>query len=136
MNITIIATEFHKDISEEMVKAATEELSKLDVKNPKIVGVSGSFEMPLVAEEALSKKETDALVLLGYIEKGETLHGEVMGHVVHEKLLELGLKYKKPIGLGIIGPGATLEQAKARTEGTAKRAVLAVFKSFEALKGI
>ena len=57
----------------------------------------------------------DGLVVLGYIERGETLHGEVMGHVVHTALVQLQLKYRKPVGIGIIGPGATAEQAQAQS---------------------
>ena len=32
------------------------------------------------------------LITLGYIERGETQHGEVMGHVVHRALVELQLR--------------------------------------------
>jgi 6,7-dimethyl-8-ribityllumazine synthase len=65
--------------------------------------------------------------VLGFIEKGETLHGENMGHVVHRTLMELQLERRKPKGLGIIGPGATPEQAEARKERYAKDAVFAAF---------
>jgi hypothetical protein len=49
-----------------------------------------------------------------------------MGHVVRRSLVELQLKVKKPIGLGIIGPGATEEQALVRQSSCAKNAVYAV----------
>jgi len=62
----------------------------------------------------LKKGNFDALLVLGYIEKGETLHGEVMGHVVHRSIVELQLQYSVPIAIGIIGPGATIEQARER----------------------
>ena len=62
---------------------------------------------------------TDAVVVLGHIERGETLHGEVMGHVVQHALVQLQFKYRKPVGVGIIGPGATAEQADVRKHETA-----------------
>ncbi|TSC60690.1 MAG: 6,7-dimethyl-8-ribityllumazine synthase [Parcubacteria group bacterium Gr01-1014_107] len=136
MSITIIATDFHKEVMKEMTAAAQAELSKFGVKKVPMVRVLGSFEIPLIADKLLAKRGVEAVVVLGFIEKGETLHGEVMGHTVHSKLLDLGLKYKKPIGFGIIGPGATLKQAKARTKSTARRAVQAVFQSLKALKEI
>ena len=70
----------------------------------------GSYEMPLIADVLLGREDVDALVVLGYIERGETLHGEVMGNVVHAALVQLQLKHRKPMGLGVIGPGATPEQ--------------------------
>ena len=136
MSITIITTEFHKEISEKMVSFAKEELENKGKKEISIIKTLGSFEVPLLAQEVLEKNSTEGIVVLGYIEKGETLHGEVMGHVVHSKLLDLGLKHKKPIGFGIIGPGATLDQAKARAESTARRAVQALLQNIEVLKEI
>jgi 6,7-dimethyl-8-ribityllumazine synthase len=72
-------------------------------------------------------------VVLGYIERGETLHGEVMGHTVHAAIVQLQLQYKRPIGIGIIGPGATKEQAELRKTDYAAAAVRATMRSLEAL---
>ena len=86
----------------------------------------GAYEIPLIADIELSKPAVGGLVVLGYIEKGETLHGEVMGHSVSNALVNLQLKLKKPIGIGIIGPGATYEQAEVRYENSARAAVRAL----------
>jgi 6,7-dimethyl-8-ribityllumazine synthase len=136
MSIIIIATGFHKEIIEEMIIASQAECEKAGLNDVSLIRVSGSFETPLVVGKILAKIETEAIVVLGYIEKGETLHGEVMGNVVHDKLLDLSLKHGKPIGFGIIGPGATFEQAKVRATATAKRAVQAVVQSLKVLKEI
>jgi 6,7-dimethyl-8-ribityllumazine synthase len=92
--------------------------------------VTGCYEVPLAAKRLIARQDVDALVVLGYIEKGETLHGVVMGHVVHSALMELSLAHDKPIGLGIIGPGATLAQAEERKDGYARAAVRAALTSF------
>jgi len=86
----------------------------------------GAYEIPLAVQHALRDPLIDAVVALGYIEKGETLHGEVMGYVVHTALMRLQLDHDKPVGFGIIGPGATIVQARKRSAGTARRAVEAV----------
>jgi len=39
--------------------------------------------------------------------------------------LILSIKYNKPIGFGVIGPRVTWEQAKARAEEYAERAIKA-----------
>ena len=98
------------------------------------IRVAGSYEVGLIVDRLLANPKIDAVVVLGYIERGETLHGEVMGHVVHNALQQLQLQYKKPVGIGIIGPGATPEQAQVRKEGAARGAVSAVVRSLTELE--
>jgi 6,7-dimethyl-8-ribityllumazine synthase len=52
---------------------------------------------------------------------------------VHRALLEASLETGKPVGLGIIGPGATKKQAEARKKACARAAVRAVVQSLEVL---
>lgn len=121
-NISIIAAQFNPEIVEPMVQAAQEALRAVGVTVGDTIRVPGSYEIPFAADLLLKKGGVDALVVLGYIEKGETLHGEVMGHVVHQSIIKMQLKYSIPIAIGIIGPGATLEQAKERNLEYAKGA--------------
>lgn len=102
----IVVAEFNRDITGAMLAAAQDEAAKLNVKVFCVVRVPGTYEVPLIADELLGNSKITALVVLGYIEKGETLHGEVMGHTVHQCLLNSSLAMRKPVGLGIIGPGA------------------------------
>jgi 6,7-dimethyl-8-ribityllumazine synthase len=132
--IAIIGGQFHKELIEEMITAATEEAQQHGAEISKTILVAGSYEVPLIADKVLEDTKIDALVVLGYIEQGETLHGEVMGHVVHRVLLDLQLEYGKPIGIGIIGPGATKKQAQARKVSAARGAVSAALQSLEILK--
>lgn len=112
--ISIIAAQFNPAIVDPMVLAAQESLQAAGAHIQDIVRVPGSYEIPLAADLLLKKGDIDALVVLGYIEKGETLHGEVMGHVVHRSIVQLQLQYSTPIAIGIIGPGATIQQATKR----------------------
>jgi 6,7-dimethyl-8-ribityllumazine synthase len=116
-----------------MREAALEEAAANGALITRTVTLPGCYEAPLIAQTLLARRDTDAVVVLGYIERGETLHGEVMGHVVHRALVEASLRAKKPVGLGIIGPGATLPQARARKESAARAAVSAVVRSLAAL---
>ena len=103
--------------------------NSLTIGEDDIFSVPGCYEIPLQAHRLLKNKRYQALIVLGYIEKGETLHGAVMGHVVHQSLINLQLEFNTPIGLGIIGPGATIEQAQTRQDSTARAAARAVIKS-------
>lgn len=125
IKIACIVADFHKEIADAMIESAEKVARECGATVQSVVRVPGCFEIPLAAKRFFAKKTVDAVVVLGYIEKGETLHGEVMGYAVHNALMQLQLEYGKPIGFGIIGPGATEKQARARMKGTSRAAVLA-----------
>jgi 6,7-dimethyl-8-ribityllumazine synthase len=123
--MAIVAAEFNEEIASAMVRAATSAAHQAEFE-VRVVRVPGCYELPLAVAISLDDATIDAVVVLGYIEQGETLHGEVMGHVVHRALVDLSLAHRRPIGIGIIGPGATLAQANSRKESYAASAVQAV----------
>jgi len=133
---SIIAAEFNKALIEDMIKTARGEMEACGLPLLRLLRVPGCYEVPLVAGIEIARPDVKGLIVLGYIERGETLHGEVMGHVVHRVLVELQLKVRKPIGLGIIGPGATPAQAEVRKIGSAKAAVAAVKQVADLLAGV
>ena len=90
--------------------------------------VPGAFDMPLVVDTLLQKKDVDAVVTLGAIIKGQTKHDEVIAHSTAQSLIQLSLKYQKPVSLGISGPGMQERHAYARIRPVAERAVEAVVK--------
>lgn len=125
--VAIVAAAFNEAIVGPMIREAQAAIEQRGGRVVRLVKVPGAYEIPLTADVLLRDKEIGMLIVLGFIEKGETLHGEIMGHVVHRTLMDLQLERRKPIGLGIIGPGATPEQAEARKERYAKDAVFAAF---------
>jgi 6,7-dimethyl-8-ribityllumazine synthase len=128
-SLALVAADFHEKLTASMISAAEDEAARGGAVIASVVRVAGCYETPLAAERALRRRKVDALVVLGCIEKGETLHGEVMGHVVHRALVEASLRHDKPVGLGIIGPGATPKQAEARKESSARAAVRAALRA-------
>ena len=133
--IAIVCGDFHADIAATMISAAEDEATSAGVNAIQIVKIPGSYEAPLVTDRLLATA-TEAVIVLGYIEKGETLHGEIMGRVVHQALIDLQIKHQKPIGFGIIGPGATRQQAEARHIDYARAAVRAALRSYQTLQSL
>jgi 6,7-dimethyl-8-ribityllumazine synthase len=131
----IVAAEFARDIVEVMIAEARSEAETAGVEVIEVVRVPGAYEVPLIADARLADPRVDLVVVLGFIERGETQHGEVMGHVVHAALVDLQLRYKKPVGIGIIGPGATSEQAEKRKLEYARAAVRAATRNWRLLHG-
>lgn len=134
--IALVAAEFNKPLIAVMIATAKQTATELGAEVRLEVTVPGSYELPLVARRVITRSEIDAVVVLGYIEKGETLHGEVMGHVVHKALVDLSLSYLKPVAFGVIGPGATPEQAETRKEAYAAAAVSAALRALEAARDL
>ncbi len=136
VRLALLVAEFNRSIVDVMVASAEDEAKKHGATVVATARVPGSYELPFVLARALARPDVDAAIVLGYIERGETLHGEVMGQVVHQSFVTLSLQHRKPVGIGIIGPGATLEQAEARRDPYARaavRAALAAQRAHDAL---
>lgn len=128
MNIAIVSAEFNQEVTSKMLDVALEKAKNLKLNVKFTCKVPGIFDMPVVIDALLQKKEVDAVVTLGAVIKGETKHDELIANAVAKSLTELSVKYKKPVTLGITGPGMTERQAQARIRSVAERAVEAVEK--------
>ncbi|MDH5432095.1 MAG: 6,7-dimethyl-8-ribityllumazine synthase [Nitrosopumilus sp.] len=136
MNIAIVVSEFNEEITSRMLDVAKEKANLMKLKISYITMVPGSYDMPIIVDSLLNKKNVDAVVTLGAIIKGQTKHDEVISHAAAKSLTDLSLKYKKPVSLGISGPGMQERHAYARIRPVAERAVEAVVKIYEELKRI
>lgn len=136
MNIAIVGTEFNEKVTNRMMDVAQEKakLLKLNVKHT--CKVPGAYDVPIIVNALLQKKDVDAVVTLGAIIKGQTKHDEVIANSTAKSLTELSLKYQKPVSLGISGPGMQERHAYARIRPVAERAVEAVVKISKELKRI
>ena len=126
MNLGIVCGSFHREQVERMLKFAIDEASSKNWEVSEVVWVPGSMEAPLAIDRMLQSTEVQGAVVLGIIERGQTDHGLVMGQSVTKSIIELQIKHNKPIGLGIIGPGAEPEHIEPRLEPHARSAVGAV----------
>ncbi len=124
IRLAIIVCEWNREITKRMEDAAKAEAEKAGCKIS-IHYVPGCYDVPFAANELLMRKDADAIAVLGAVIKGETKHDEAIYNSTALSLQTLSLKYRSPIGLGIIGPGATEKLASERAEDYAKRAVRA-----------
>ena len=128
MKIAVVVSEFNKEVTSRMLSVAEEKAKKLKLKIIYTCEVPGAYDMPIVVDALLQKKDVDGVVTLGAIIKGQTKHDEVIAHSTAKSLTELSLKYQKPVSLGITGPGMQERHAYARIRPVAERAVEAVVK--------
>tara|TARA_B100000953_G_scaffold49411_1_gene37949 strand:+ start:792 stop:1196 length:405 start_codon:yes stop_codon:yes gene_type:complete len=125
-SIVIVAGSYYKESVEMMVEKSRKIAADNDLIVEEVSWVPGSMEVPLQIKRLFLRDSIDGAVVLGIIENGETKHGLVMGQAVTKALIDLQLASMKPIGLGIIGPGAKPEQIETRLLPYAEKAVLAV----------
>ena len=126
MNLGIVCGSFHREEVEKMLQFARDEAGSKNWEVTDVAWVPGAMEAPLALDRMLQQEEIHGAVVLGIIERGETDHGLVMGQSVTGAVIELQIKHNKPIGLGIIGPGAEPEHVGPRLEPHARAAVGAV----------
>jgi len=136
LNIAIVVSEFNEEITSRMLAVAKEKAALMQLKISYTCMVPGSYDMPIIIDALLEKKEIDAVVTLGAIIKGQTKHDEVISHSTAKSITDLSLKHQKPVSLGISGPGMREKHAFARIRPVAERAVEAVIRISDELKRI
>ncbi|MBP12276.1 MAG: 6,7-dimethyl-8-ribityllumazine synthase [Euryarchaeota archaeon] len=124
--IAIVCGSFHKSEVQRMLEWASNEASKNGLTVEEVVWVPGAMEVPLALDRLLSRDDIEGAACLGIIEKGQTQHGLAMGQAVIKSIVELQIIHEKPVGLGIIGPGAEPEHIEPRLEPHARAAIAAV----------
>ena len=136
MNIAIVSSEFNEKVTSRMLDVAQEKAKLLKINIKQTCKVPGAYDMPIVVDALLKKKEIDAVVTLGAIIKGQTKHDEVIANSTAKSLTELSIKHQKPVSLGISGPGMQERHAYARIRPVAERAVEAVLSISDELRRI
>src|SRR6185436_3350127 len=78
--IALIVSGYNGDISERLLEGAMKALHSRDVKEEdvEIFRVPGSFELPQAARKGAETRHFDAVICMGAVIRGETLHFELI----------------------------------------------------------
>ena len=128
MNIAIVVAEFNEKVTSRMYQVAIEKAKNLKLNIKYTCKVPGIFDMPLIIDKLLEKKDVDGVVTLGAVIKGKPKHDEIIADSTARNIAKLSLKHQKPVSLGISGPGMSERQAYARIVTVSENAVNAVKK--------
>ena len=131
-----MVSEFNHEVTTRMLSVAQEKAKSMKLKITYTCQVPGAYDMPLIVNELLQKKNVDGVITLGAIIKGQTKHDEVIANSTAKSLTDLSIKYQKPVSLGISGPGMQERHAYARIRPVAERAVEAIVKITQELEKI
>ena len=111
--VAIISSSWHLDICNDLIAGAKRALAEAHVGTVEVQFVPGSFEIPLAAQYAFDKG-FDAVVAVGLVLKGETPHFDYVCQGVTQGVMDVQLKWSKPVGYGVLMCD-DLEQAIARS---------------------
>jgi len=115
----IVASRYNDKYVDAMLRAAEAEFKRAGVKKVEIVRVPGAYEIPVVATKLARTRGPglSAIVCLGVILRGQTVHAEHIGRAVSTALMEIQVGYELPIIHEVLLL-ENEEQARARCLGT------------------
>jgi 6,7-dimethyl-8-ribityllumazine synthase len=114
----LVVAQFNKEspVTEEMAARARETARERDAEIVETIDVPGSYDTPLAADRLARRDDIDAVVALGAIITGDTDHDKVIADAAAQGLTDVSLDRDTPVALGIIGPGMSHDEARARID--------------------
>jgi 6,7-dimethyl-8-ribityllumazine synthase len=104
-NIYIVASTFYKQLIDQMVQGAINEVDTVlnnSTNNVKIVKVPGAFEIPGMINCIIENENPDLILALGVLIKGESDHFEYISSSVSNSISQLTITTNVPIIFGIL----------------------------------
>lgn len=116
LKIGIVAARWNDFMGDKMLTGAIDALVRHDVSDDDITiaMVPGSYEIPLAAKRMADSKNYDAIVCLGVLIRGGTLHFELIAGEATKGIGMASLQTGVPIAFGVITT-ETIEQAIERS---------------------
>ena len=113
----IVVGQFNELITRRLLQGCLARLKQGGVKDNEItvVWVPGSFELPVTALKLAKKKTIDAVICLGAVIRGETIHFELVAHSAASGIIRAALLSQKPVIFGVVTTD-TINQAYARSD--------------------
>lgn len=108
----IVVSRFNEFITKRLLASAIETLIQHGAKKAAIetVWVPGALEIPFFARRLAQRRRFDALIVLGCILRGDTIHFECVANEVIRGVSQVALETGMPLASGII-TAENLEQA-------------------------
>jgi 6,7-dimethyl-8-ribityllumazine synthase len=111
----IVVSRFNEEITEGLLKGARALLTEAQVRDDDvtIVRVPGAFEIPAAALRLAESDTYDAIICLGCLIKGDTMHFEYIAEAASHGIAQAAAATGVPIAFGVLTT-MTEEQAAAR----------------------
>jgi 6,7-dimethyl-8-ribityllumazine synthase len=112
----IVVSRFNREITDGLLAGAREALAAAGVTGERVevIHVPGAFEIPLAAQRAAATGRFSAVICLGCLIKGDTMHFEYIAEAASHGIMQAGLATGVPMAFGILTT-LTDEQAEQRS---------------------
>jgi 6,7-dimethyl-8-ribityllumazine synthase len=120
--IAIAAARFNGSLVDALLARVRKRLSAAGVrsKNVSVVRVPGSNELPFASRLLVDRGRLDAVIALGVIIRGATMHFELIANASANGLMDVALDSRVPVVNGVI-VAENAAQARARCAGRIDR---------------
>jgi 6,7-dimethyl-8-ribityllumazine synthase len=111
----LVVSSFNREITDGLLRGARAALTEAGVHSSdvSIVRVPGAFEIPLAARHLAISGRYHAVICLGCLIKGDTMHFEYIADAVSHGIMRVGAETGVPVTFGVLTT-LTEEQAVAR----------------------
>ncbi len=116
LGLVVAQYDKHGDVIDRMAASARSAADDAGADIVATVAVPGAYDTPLPADRLARRDDIDAVVALGAIVSGDTDHDQVIGGAAARGLTDVALDRDTPVTLGIVGPGMSADEARARTD--------------------
>jgi 6,7-dimethyl-8-ribityllumazine synthase len=108
----IVVSKFNEAITAGLLTGARTALEAAQVRSEDItlVWVPGAFEIPLAAKRLAETGRFDAIVCLGCVIKGDTMHFEYIAGAVSQGIMDVATTMDIPVAFGVL---TTLTEGQA-----------------------
>ncbi len=115
--IAIVVSRFNDFVTKRLLQGCLSELKKQGVSDGHIIvaWVPGSLELSVAALKFARKKSIDAVICLGAVIRGETLHFELVCYGATQGIAQVSLMTGKPVVFGVLSTD-TVNQAYKRSD--------------------
>lgn len=99
--VGIVTAQWNSHITHKLLEGAKEVLDHFGISVIE-KRVPGSFELPLGAQWLAQQESINAVICIGCVIQGDTKHFDYVCHAATHGILEVGLKYNKPVVFGVL----------------------------------
>jgi 6,7-dimethyl-8-ribityllumazine synthase len=109
----IIVSRFNVDVTDGLLRGARAALTEAGVRDEDVtlVRVPGAFELPVTAQRLADSGRFDAIMCLGCVIKGETMHFEYISAAASQGIMNVSTSSGVPIAFGLL---TALDEEQAR----------------------
>jgi 6,7-dimethyl-8-ribityllumazine synthase len=112
LRLAIVVSRFNNFITDRLLEGAVDALVRSGARpqDIEVFRCSGAFEIPSVVGQVLGARHYDAVITLGCLIRGDTIHFELIAGEVTRAISQTALAFEVPVSYGVLTTD-TLEQA-------------------------